>query len=123
MKYEDYVMLFKLISRQFKADESTDCVKFMGVTKKGYGRIRRKFGGKLKDFYTHRIAKIVDMEDPNIGDCSHLCHQKLCVNPKHISVESKVVNNHRKYCFREQKCIGHLNRKTKLPLPNCIFFK
>ena len=121
MKFEDFVVLFGTISSQLEPNNTTGCLMFTGNEKNGYGRIRKIFDGKKKDFYAHRVAKIFDMGDHNIGgDCSHICHTKLCCNPHHISVESKLTNNQRKNCVSEKRCLGHRDDRTGLSLPDCI---
>ena len=40
-------------------------------------------------------------------DASHLCHNKACVLPEHISYEPHAVNNGRKTCVNEGMCLGH----------------
>ena len=40
-------------------------------------------------------------------ECSHLCHQKMCINIKHLVFETKTDNLSRKECFRRKACQGH----------------
>ena len=48
-------------------------------------------------------------------DISHCCHEKLCVNPEHVSHEEHEVNMDREDCKEFKKCIGHGNYKP------CVF--
>ena len=41
------------------------------------------------------------------GDASHLCHNALCINAAHISLEPRYVNNNRQQCIRKGFCHGH----------------
>jgi Zinc-binding loop region of homing endonuclease len=62
---------------------------------------------------------------------SHLCHQPTCINPLHINVEEKTVNESRKDCGRlgliiETEINGAIYRlepqhKCSCPGPKCIF--
>ena len=38
-------------------------------------------------------------------ECSHLCHNKKCVNPFHLTLESRDCNEQRKDCNKYQICI------------------
>lgn len=54
-------------------------------------------------------------------DMSHLCNNKLCVNPEHLVYEPRWVNNARKNCVKEGKCTGHHVEMHNLHFDNCIF--
>lgn len=41
-------------------------------------------------------------------DCSHLCHNSLCVNVNHISLEHHFINNNKQYCLNSNLCYGHV---------------
>ena len=41
------------------------------------------------------------------GDASHICHNTLCINAAHISVEPHYVNNNRQQCTHKGFCHGH----------------
>ena len=43
------------------------------------------------------------------GDASHLCHNSLCINASHISLEPHCVNNKRRQCTRKGICQGHMD--------------
>jgi hypothetical protein len=42
-----------------------------------------------------------------VGDVSHLCHRKWCINPGHLSLEPRGINNQRRQCYNERKCFKH----------------
>lgn len=85
------------------------CWLWSGCRRKGYGasRIPRGpvidvhiisfflFGGKLSDG----------------KEVSHLCHEKLCFNPDHLTLESRMLNSSRNLCYTGQTCWHH---------PRCI---
>ena len=48
-------------------------------------------------------------------ETSHLCHNKLCVNIDHLSLEPHSVNTQRRACVTNGRCIGH-----GAPYKNCI---
>ena len=39
----------------------------------------------------------------------HLCHNSLCINASHISLEPHCVNNKRRQCTRKGICQGHMD--------------
>lgn len=43
----------------------------------------------------------------NNMDVSHLCHTTKCMNFNHLTLEPRQVNNLRKLCKANKKCIGH----------------
>ena len=53
-------------------------------------------------------------------DMSHLCHNKLCINPQHLNYEPRWVNHARKTCVRNNVCGGHRVEQHDLHFPNCI---
>ena len=59
----------------------------------------------------HRMSYIIyialDINLTNQLDCSHLCHNSLCVNSRHIFLEPRYINNHRKNCKTSNRCSGH----------------
>ena len=54
-------------------------------------------------------------------DMSHLCHNRICINPKHLVYEPRWVNNARKTCVKEGQCNGHHVEVHNLHFQNCIF--
>ncbi len=58
----------------------------------------------------HRFAVMVEMKDLDLDrelNCSHLCHNRLCINTRHISLEFNHINNNRKHCIYVGRCSGH----------------
>lgn len=58
----------------------------------------------------HRFNYMLHIKDLNLTaeyDCSHLCHNSLCINPDHISLEPHHINNNRIHCRNEMNCSGH----------------
>ena len=53
-------------------------------------------------------------------DCSHICHNRGCVNPEHIFLEPRHINNSRKTCKRLTKCQKHMDIDGK-EYPECLF--
>ena len=88
-----------------------------------YGMIRAKLpypydSTTSQKHRVHRIAFSInnsDFYDPTDSDpISHLCHNSLCINPKHLSKEPQLINNHRIKCVQQGACDGHE------PHPECI---
>ena len=75
----------------------------------------------------HRASLAAHTKNINIvssseQQCSHLCHNKKCVNPIHLIMESPANNDLRKCCNREQTCI--CNQTVRCIFPStylCIF--
>lgn len=83
-------------------------------TSKNYGRISIKFDGVCKTVYVHRLSyfinkgDIASLWDTSITfESSHLCHNSLCINADHISLEPKQINNERKICHNKKRCTQH----------------
>lgn len=51
---------------------------------------------------------------PVTVEVSHLCHQRLCIKPEHLTLEAKSVNLERKHCVSQRVCMGHAGQ------PNCL---
>ena len=47
---------------------------------------------------------------------SHLCHNKLCCEPEHLTLEPGAVNSQRILCKSEGQCHGHSN------YPGCLLY-
>jgi len=105
-----------------KTTEDGDCLQWGGeISSWGYGVFRFTFAKKRYKVKVHRFLYFLSSFkssnfDP-IMQVSHICHNKLCVNLSHLSLEDAGVNNQRKICFNSipQGCIGHGNAK------DCIF--
>ena len=66
----------------------------------------------LSYIMTHKIS-YPDGELPRIDgnsntiNISHLCHNLLCVNPDHLTLESQAINNERNMCKGWSRCDFH----------------
>ena len=92
-----------------------------GKRKDGYRYITIRIpdsDGKVKKTSTtcHRAAfllkmfkegKVATLQVDKEVECSHLCHNKICINVDHLTLESKRVNSSRKVCARRRTCHGH----------------
>jgi hypothetical protein len=89
-----------------------DCWKWKGgvTTDRNYGRVHLYISGDHMNVTAHRASYMAfnrEIDLPN--DISHRCHEKLCVNPMHLSHEPHSINKCRDVCRRskEKKCTGH----------------
>lgn len=119
---EAFFKLYKeKISDKSVVAPNGDCVLWTSTTSKDgkYGVLSYKHPteNKWKKITVHRLAYMLSINnlniDPNL-DCSHLCHNSLCVNVEHLSLESKPINNNRNTCLRRGFCQNHEN------LPPCM---
>ena len=84
------------------------------TTSKKYGVVTFKELNtqKWKQMHAHRMAVVISEGsfaiDKNL-DASHLCHNALCINRQHISLETHCVNNNRQSCVSLGVCQGHKN--------------
>ena len=95
-----FTTLQQRIEKHVKKDafESGQCWESTGARKSPggkYGRIKLTLGGARRSIGAHRAAYMafnreVDLEMDK--DVSHVCHQPLCVNPDHLSLEDRVIN-------------------------------
>lgn len=112
-----------------KKHKKTDCRIWKGPRKpptragKVYGYSTLKLPGdtKRKKRYAHRIAymyahRLLEDQLGKNKHVSHRCHNTLCVNPEHLSLEDPAVNNARTLCVRSKGCLGHGEKK------DCIFY-
>ena len=79
------------------------CLLWSGTTKKsGYGVINFKcpLSGKWKSMNVHRFTFMIFSATLDIGtmDISHLCHNTLCIQSCHLSMEPHTVNCDRVRC-------------------------
>ena len=78
----------------------------------------------LKRKNVHRVAYMVFNEVWDVQqtlDCSHLCHNLLCVNVQHLFLEPISVNNNRNHCKNEDRCFGHPGHKDCLIYPRLVW--
>ena len=52
-------------------------------------------------------GKVATLQVDKTLECSHLCHNKMCINVKHLVLENKNENLSRKVCLRRKACQGH----------------
>ena len=50
-------------------------------------------------------------------EVSHLCHTRLCVNPDHLSLEPRCINQEREHCRNQGVCAGQHDGH-----PDCLVF-
>ena len=76
-----------------------------------YGVLNLKLApGRWRLYYVHRLAYMAHNDNFDISaawDCSHLCHNTLCINAQHISLEKHSTNNNRQGCKAKGMCSGH----------------
>lgn len=102
------------------------CVAWDGyVDKLGYGVMNVNWPREgAKKERAHRLAYMIkerishnDMprldENNNRIECSHLCHNKTCVNSEHIELEPHATNQERIHCKGQNLC-------AKCHEPHCI---
>ena len=75
-----------------------------------YGEMKAKIPGEVsKKYSVHRLQYILhnlDTLHPK-GDISHLCHNSLCINMDHLSLEPREINNNRQGCLSRGSCKMH----------------
>ena len=94
------------------------CIEWIGAKKgkSGYGILVVKWPeGEEKREAAHRLAYMIkhritryDMpsldENNNKLECSHICHETLCVNVEHIKIETHTINQDRIHCKNQGQC-------------------
>ena len=58
----------------------------------------------------HRFSYMLffgNFDIPAELDCSHICHNNTCINPSHISLEPRHINNNREVCKDRNVCMTH----------------
>ena len=119
---EDFFKLYdeKLKEKSLPASNG-ECIFWTSTTSKDkkYGVISYKhpIEKKWKKITVHRLAFMISHHilnpDPKL-DCSHLCHNCLCINPDHLVLEPKHINNNRNTCLSRGVCQKHDS------LPACL---
>lgn len=56
---------------------------------------------------SHVLSRRIEFNEINGLDVSHLCHNRRCVLPEHLTAESREENNYRKACVSAGQCAGH----------------
>lgn len=92
----------------------TDCFTYTGCQRgdSGYISVNVTFpkGGHRRHVNLHRFIyilyhKIQSFDDLGSGEVSHLCHNKACINIKHLVLESHANNQSRITCrLGDQQC-------------------
>lgn len=95
------------------------CIFWTGTTDKdGYGIINVQLGPEWKLKRVSRLSYILDknitFSDIDGDDISHICHNRLCILPAHLSAEGRDENNYRKACVGAGQCAGHGDKKDCL---------
>ena len=97
-----------------------ECLIWQHAQVKGYGRLKMRWprpdwSGYLpnKAHSAHRVAFLINNQhllnemtkDDNV--ISHLCHNSLCCNHEHLSLEPAEINYDRDWCKAGRMCGGH----------------
>ena len=103
---------FRYKTMKFIENESgTTCKIWTGQKfRNGYGVFAIRFRGRDYRLLAHRVMYFISNDFlalPAGPHVSHLCHNKVCVNFEHLSLEAANVNNTRKTCLNKRKCTGH----------------
>lgn len=86
-----------------------------------YGRVKITFpDGSKKVLLAHRFMYMLHTNTihiPHDKHVSHTCHNSLCINPLHLSLEEAYVNNERQLCKHlvPKVCLKHAG------YPDCLF--
>lgn len=82
-----------------------------------YGQL--KVAGRVVN--AHRASYMAFKEYIDLPlDISHICHNRLCVNPHHLSHEEHDVNIDREGCRAAGRCTSHRSQQGTLYKP-CVF--
>lgn len=76
----------------------------------GYAIIRVMFREKRQTFTVHRLQYFLANNCTFLDSSyhvSHLCHNKLCINIDHLSLEPAHINVERNTCKNSRACKGH----------------
>lgn len=113
----DTVKVQQKIAEKLHLAPNGQCLLWGGTRKKCrgiyYGVLNVKVGKKWRTLYVHRLALMLEMGwslddmDGEGLDVSHLCHQPLCGNARHLSYELHYVNRDRSRCVERGECFGH----------------
>lgn len=81
-----------------------------------YGRVCLSYPGpgqpKSVQTSVSRAVYVLDKQKPELlrnpeaGDVSHRCDNPLCINPDHLTLESRVANSQRRTCHSDSTCLG-----------------
>ena len=118
MDREWVVRVAAAIKKKSRNRPGSECQIWTGYKRKckgqrggGYGimNVRMPDSDSRTTMRVHRLAYIVHTGKfiPQELDVSHLCHNSLCVNVHHLSLEPHCINNARKFCRKHKACQGH----------------
>ena len=92
-------------------NNETGCHLWVGSRDRyGYGIFRMTFRDRRLGLPAHRVAYFIYRDFRRLHRAyhvSHLCHNKLCVNVSHMSLETQKVNKNREGCLLQGSCNGH----------------
>ena len=102
------------LSEKSEESPNNECRLWTGTVShsKLYGVINFKhpFKHKWQQMKVHRFCYMLFTGNFDISqylDCSHICHNNMCINPSHISLEPRHINNNRNVCKDRKVCMSH----------------
>jgi len=76
------------------------CQRFLGSFQNGYPSVSQGHAkSKLKVHIAATFFAHGQLPEAHKTVCSHLCHNKWCINPNHLVIETITLNNSRKGCL------------------------
>ena len=114
MEDEFYEKYSSVISDKVCMSTNNECVIWTAATtgeKVKYGVVKVRFRcGNRRTVKAHRLSYMLYRRQTLMTahlDASQLCHNSLCVNAEHVSLEAHSVNVQRNSCKKTGKCSGH----------------
>jgi hypothetical protein len=102
------------------AIQNNHCIRWTGeFDKENYPQLRITFRGRRMRIRAHRLVYYLRVNfflDPDLH-VSHLCHNRYCININHLNYEGVGMNNERKTCLSERRCMGH-----RVGYPPCVLW-
>ena len=128
MDFPSVVDVCAKLMRNSNIEGNLNCRIWKGTTKVSrgttYGVIRLKVmnnegTSQWKTYNVHRVAYrvFVKLDIPSDLNVSHICHNSLCINTDHLSLEPAHINNNRNFCRNRGRCYKHE------PFAKCLFGK
>lgn len=93
-----------------KTKTENECRIWTGQKRRGYGMLEFSLRGKRQKQLVHRLNFYLENNCEKIErhmHISHLCHNKLCLEISHLSLEPAHINNQRKICKNSGECTNH----------------
>jgi hypothetical protein len=59
---------------------------------------------RQNNLFKHNISRMD--ECGHLLDISHICHNKSCINSKHLVLEQHAINQDREHCKAQGRCSG-----------------